>query len=244
MKTLLKLLMLLAAASYLVFAFARLVSDHTDEDCTLVDVVVTDSAQGGFITRSEVARLLRQGGLYPLGQPMDSIRLRQIKRLLLRNTFIKEAVCYKSPGGRLHILVSQHLPVLRVMADSGEDYYVDETGRPMQSGMYHSDLVVATGQVDTAFVRRRLVHVARYIEQDPFWNNQITQINVTPQHKLELVPRVGDHIVEFGTATDVQAKLRNLRAIYQKVLPQAGWNTYAVISLEYAGQVACKKAAH
>ena len=49
--------------------------------------------------------------------------------------------------------------------------------------------------------------------------------------------RVGDPIVHFGAPENFARKLRNLRAFYEKVLPQVGWHRYKEISVAYGNQV-------
>jgi cell division protein FtsQ len=88
-----------------------------------------------------------------------------------------------------------------------------------------------------------------------FWKNQIVQINVMPDMGIELVPRVGDHIIYIGylpqakTKEDrlqliseyVDKKLERLEKFYRYGLSQAGWNRYHYISLEYDNQIICTK---
>ena len=62
-----------------------------------------------------------------------------------------------------------------------------------------------------------------------------------PNHHVQLVPRVGGHIIHFGTTDSLETKFRNLYTFYQKVLPDVGWNKYAEISVENTGQVVGKK---
>ena len=60
MKTLLKLLLLLAIVVYLVFAFTRFARSKDTTRCTQVAMVVTDSAHAGFITKAEVEHALTE----------------------------------------------------------------------------------------------------------------------------------------------------------------------------------------
>ena len=69
----------------------------------------------------------------------------------------------------------------------------------------------------------------------------IEQINVTPKQELELVPRVGSHILFLGKAEDYNEKFRKLQTFYEKVLSQVGWNKYERISVEFNNQIICTK---
>jgi cell division protein FtsQ len=80
-----------------------------------------------------------------------------------------------------------------------------------------------------------------HIEDDSFWSAQIDQIHVDGNSEINLIPRVGNHLVHLGTIENVEDKLRNLGAFYEKVLPEVGWNKYRIINLEYKDQIVCKK---
>lgn len=242
MKVLLKLILLLVLVVYLVLAFTRFTRGGDGTVCTVVKVAVADSLDAGFITQDEVREILQRNRLYPVGRPMDSVSGKEIEDVLDRNPFIKESTCYKAPGGRVHILVTQRMPVVRVLSDNGDDYYIDEEGQPMRPAGYEANLVVATGRIDKAATRKSLVRLGRILQEDEFWNDQIEQINVTPEGNFELVPRVGDHLIGIGKPERLTQKLRNLRTFYERVLPTVGWNKYSRINLEFENQVVCKKA--
>lgn len=78
-----------------------------------------------------------------------------------------------------------------------------------------------------------------------FWNNQIEQIYVSRGKKnervIEIVPRVGDHIVYLGTINNFEKKLNNLKIFYDKAIKTVGWNKYAKVNLEYENQIICTK---
>jgi len=241
MKTLLKLLLLAGIIIYLVFAFTRITGSGDKTICHNVNFTIADSSHAGFITRDEADRILRESGLYPVGLQMEKVDMIGIEKALKRNTFIDSVACYKSPNGTVNVLIQQRLPLLRVMADNGDQYYLDDKGNQMSPQGYVADLVVATGSISRNFASRQLVEIGRFLRDDDFWNNQIEQINVLPNKHLQLVPRVGNHIIEFGTTDSIPPKFRNLYAFYEKVMPEVGWNKYSKISVEHVSQVICKK---
>ncbi len=243
MKTLFKLTLLLAIAVYLVFAFTRITRGGDTTRCTAVNVVVTDSTHAGFITADEVKRLLNNAGLYPMGLEMEQINGDSIERTLLKNSFIKLAKCYKTPGGRINIHIAQRLPVMRIKADNGEDYYVDTSGSPMMPENYTADLAVATGQITKAFAKDKLVHLARCLHNNTFANDLILQINVDNEQRVDLIPRMGCQVIRLGKmdTLGIRRQMANLQTFYSKVLPTVGLNTYREINMEYSNQIICKK---
>jgi cell division protein FtsQ len=69
----------------------------------------------------------------------------------------------------------------------------------------------------------------------------VVQVNVVADGTLELVPRVGDHIIYLGPPVNISKKLERLRKFYLYGLNEAGWNKYATISVEFDNQIICKK---
>ena len=107
----------------------------------------------------------------------------------------------------------------------------------MEARGYEADLPVVTGQVTKDFVKKHLVPFGKLLSQDKYWNNQVMQIQVQPNLELDLALRVGNAIVHLGEANNYEKKMNNLRAFYDKVLPNVGWNRYQSISVAYENQV-------
>jgi cell division protein FtsQ len=84
-------------------------------------------------------------------------------------------------------------------------------------------------------------HLVSHIRKDDFWSAQIDQIYVDRSNKIEIIPRVGNHVIRLGSVEDLEDKLINLEAFYKNVLPDVGWNKYSVISLEFKNQIVCKR---
>lgn len=100
---------------------------------------------------------------------------------------------------------------------------------------------MATGSFSHKYAQKRLAPVAMQIQADNFWQHQAEQLNVLSDGTLELVPRVGDHIVYLGAPSEVPKKLERLRKFYKYGLSHAGWDRYERISVEFDNQIICKK---
>ncbi len=104
----------------------------------------------------------------------------------------------------------------------------------------------------------KLINFVKYIEDDEFWNAQVVQINVVERRKtiegktvarvgnryvepeVEIVPRIGNHIVLLGEIDGFEKKLDKLERFYRDVLSKEGWNSRTYINLKYENQVICK----
>ena len=243
MKTFFKLFLLLALTVYLIFAFTHIASGKDESVCKAISVNVSDSSHAGFITANEVERLITSAQLNPVGKKMDDINSEAIEKALLKNPFIKFAKCYKTGGGELSVHVTQRLPILRVMANNGDNYYIDSNGQVMNPQGYSADLIVATGDINRHFAGKKLLPIAKKINDNSFADDLITQIDVTPKGEIDLVPRIGCDIIHLGKTDTIQIgqQLAHLQTFYTKVLPTVGWDTYREINLEYSNQIVCKK---
>lgn len=240
MKNLLKFLLLVSLAAYLVLAVTVFNSPEIKQRCSGVDISVRDSDMANFITSREVCSILKSSGLYPLGRRMGEIDPGKIERTLTENSFIDEAFVYKTAGGHVNISISQRLPVMRVISTYGGNYYIDTRGAVMANALYPADLVVATGYITRKYAHSHLAAIGKFLRYDKFWDSQIEQIRVDSCGNISLYPRVGAQVINLGQPVDLLAKLNNLKNLYAKVMPVVGWNKYSNIDLEYENQIICK----
>lgn len=227
---------------YLLFAATSLNRpDPVKDVCKQLEVNIEAGSTDGFLTIADVVKLVDNAGLNPVGIEMALVNTRAIEEMLQAQEIIAHAECYKTQTNKVHIDVKQRFPVMRILSENGSNYYIDSAGQPISSTNYACDLIVATGSINQAYARRVLAPIANLVLEDPFWDNQIVQINVLSDSTLEMVPRVGDHIVYLGEPTGIKEKLKRLRLFYKHGLNQAGWNKYERISVDIDNQIVCKK---
>ena len=209
--------------------------------CSEVKIDIDDEMPDGFLNANEIKQMLERQRLYPLARPMMSVNAREIEEALRKNPFVQEAECYKAQNGHVCISLKQRMPIMHVMATNGDNYYVDIHGSILPETHFASDLVVATGSITKKYAQKSLTLVVNEIVRDKFWQSQIVQINVLPDGSVEIVPRVGDHVIYLGSPSNIAQKLERLRKFYLYGLNQAGWNKYSYINVEFDNQIICKK---
>lgn len=211
------------------------------KSCTEVKIDIEKESMEGFLNPNEVKKLLTQQKLYPLSQPMNSISPRKIEEVLLKSPFVEKAECFKTLSGHVCINIKQRIPVIRIMADNGDNYYLDLHGNLMPEAGYATDILIASGHISQKYAQKTLSKIANHIVSDSFWRNQTVQLNVLADGTIEMVPRVGDHIVFLGSPNHIDNKLERLRKFYIYGLNKAGWNKYNYINVEFNNQIICKK---
>lgn len=243
-------------AAYLGLAFTAFNKpDETVHVCTKVSIDIKDEATNGFIDTKEIKKRLEHYHLYPLEKPIRYIDARKIEETLKSSPFVKTAECYKTQDGQVCISITQRLPVIRIKSERGDDYYLDDKNCIMPNSHYTSNLIIATGHINRLFATKYVATLGKVMMENDLWRNQIEQINVLPNLGIELIPRIGDHVIYIGqlpegkTATDreqlvrdyVTKKMNRLEKFYRHGLSQAGWNKYSYINLEFDNQIICKR---
>jgi cell division protein FtsQ len=226
--------------------------------CGGIVIDIEDSSDYHFVTRKQLLNLAYGNSGRILGQPLKKVSVSDIESRIkvLRELRIAEA--YMTIDGTVHIYADQREPVMRVMPENGGDFFIDEDGVVVRRrNLYNPRLHIIGGNVnisqamlngvsvlDTSIknsILKDLYYLVGYINDDSFWSAQIDQIYVDNNDEIDLIPRVGNHLVHLGTAENYKVKLKNLETFYDKVLPEVGWNKYSVINLEYKDQIVCKR---
>ena len=243
-------------AVYLVLAVTAFNNPKpTVSHCTKVIIDIADESTYGFLDAKEIKHILVRKNLYPMGRELKDVSIKKIEEILSASPFVNTAQCCKTNSGHVKITVTQRSPIVRVMSENGADYYIDENGGIMPNSRYTSDLIIVTGSVTRKFAQEYVSLLTKIIMGSDLWRNQIEQINVLPDLGIELVPRVGDHIVFLGYLPSsneasqrekevneyVTEKLSRLEKFYRYGLSVAGWNKYSRIDVQYSNQIICKR---
>ncbi|ERJ75268.1 hypothetical protein HMPREF0653_01983 [Prevotella disiens JCM 6334 = ATCC 29426] len=243
-------------AFYLVMAVTSWnTPDKSTRVCSKVDINISDSNNAGFLSAAEIKHILEKVKLYPLNKKLNTIEPRKIEEALKVGPFVDTAQCYITENGHVNILISQRMPIIRIKSNRGGDYYLDDNGGILPNSKYTSDLIIASGNISNWFAQYGVAPLAKAINKSEFWLNQIEQIHVCNDHGIELVPRIGDHIIFIGylpmkknkaaneksIAEFVEKKLARIEKFYRYGLSQAGWNKYSYINVEFDNQIICKK---
>lgn len=243
-------------AIYLVFVFTSF--DRKNESkaiCSKVNIEIADDATSGFIDTKVIKKRLQKAGAYPIGKPLNTVNTRAIEEMLRTSPFVKTAECYKTEGGTVYISVTQRMPVIRIKADNGDDYYVDDNDCIMPHSNYTSDLIIATGSISRRYATTCLSPLGKTIMQNDLWKNLVEQINILPDQNVEIVPRIGNHIVLLGKLPEgidrkkreeaiadfFNHKMERLEKFYRYGLSEVGWNKYSYVNIEFDNQIICRK---
>ena len=238
-------LLTLGLVAYIAYAMLFLSGPDENEKCVAVEFTVKQDEKSAFIDKKDIEDMLKAAHVYPMGMLMKDVDAEKIEQIIAKNDFISKVECYKSANGKFCISVEQRVPVIFVAPDGKDGYFVDAQGKVIPFKGDATDLVVASGNIDDKYACSKLAEFGQFLQGNEFWNNQIEQIYVQKNRKgervVELVPRVGNHIIFLGKLDDYQRKLHKLETFYQKAVKTVGWEKYARVDLEYDGQIICTK---
>ncbi|MFV0417509.1 MAG: cell division protein FtsQ/DivIB [Dysgonomonas sp.] len=230
-------------AGYLIFSAFYFQEKPKEGVCTKFEVEVANSINGDqFVDTEDIVKYVKEKGLSPIGKHLKDINTNAIEEAILSNQLVKKADVFVTNNGAIKASIEERKPILRVISDSGENYYIDNDGRKMPlSRRFTAYLPIATGSIKEDFAKADLYKFALFLHEDKFWNAQVEQIIVMPNKDVTLIPRVGDHQIILGDLTGYKERLDKLMAFYENGLNETGWNKYSVINLKFDKQVVCTK---
>lgn len=237
-----------AGFSYLLIA-AMQMSDQ--QKCKAVNIQIDGQSDNFFIEKTDIRRLIIQDPtINPIGQPIYRINLRLLEQTVQRNPWVKTAQLYIDNLGQLHIHICQRDPLVRVFTVTGNSFYIDTDGQRIPvSDKFTARVPVFTNfPADSRILKGKdsalyaqIVAVGKYLQQNNFWMAQIDQIDITPTRKLEMIPKLGDQVIEFGEGTAIGKKFDKLLAFYRQGMGRNGWNDYSRINVAFENQIVCTR---
>ena len=165
-----------------------------------------------------------------IGKRISEINQVQIEDFVSQNHYVNNAEVYSTLNCHLKIKVTQKQPLLRIINQKGQNYYLDINGSLMPvKSEYSTRLLVATGYIKTDYSDTislinienfpdldALYKLALHVRNNEFLSAQIEQIYVTEKHEFELVPKVGRQLIVFGDISNMEHKFDNMISFYQK----------------------------
>ena len=207
-----------------------------------------------LVEADELLELLAASFTKPLDElTLSDIDVERVEEVLEAQAFVGDAEAYVDNDLVLNIAVDQRVPLLRIVADNGQNYYLDREGvRLPLSTNYTVRVPVVTGNVvpwsdDYAtqpdHPLQQLMELGRFLLEDEFLAALIEQIDITDTGELILAPKVGDQVIYVGRydKETTPERLRRLKVFYREGLPYEGWRKYRSFDLRYADQVVAKK---
>ena len=221
-----------------VFLYAFSSFKNNSRPVTSVNVQFTGK-DNVFITSETVNKLLIQSQEKPYFLAKEGIDLKEMEFLLESNAMIKSAQVYLTVNGEVRAKVEQKRPIARVKSD--DVFYIDEGGFRMPLSSQHSARVpLIYGIIGNADLQT-VYEVALTVYNDSFLKTYVTEIHQNENKEISLKLRLLDFEVLIGTPENLETKLKNLKAFYQKAKKDMMLDVYKSVNLQFENQVVCTK---
>lgn len=236
-KNILSFLLLFSIIILFRFSYVSQQSDF----CEQINIEINDFDHS-LITTDEVRNILANVEKNLDSIPLSEIPFFELEQSLENHCYIKNAEVYFDSFGNINVDVENKVPIVRIHKENGDDFYLDKEGSKFPvSSNYTKNVLVANGFVEDSLVLKSILKVSRYVCENSLWNSQITQVFINDKKEIELVPRVGNHVIILGDANSLEEKFENLKLFYSDGVKQTGWRKYKEISLKYKNQIVCVK---
>ena len=124
-----KLIFYILLLGYLVVVLGFVSGKAGNVVCSNLNIQIKDSLSNRFITSNHVKNIIDAENIRALGYAERIVNTQELERILDNQPVVKDAQVFKTIDGTLNIRIEQRLPVLRVMNERNQSYYIDEEGQ-------------------------------------------------------------------------------------------------------------------
>jgi len=192
-----------------------------------------------FVTEETVNKLLIQKSADLTKVPKEILDLNKLETALKTNPMIKTAQVYLTVDGKVRADVVQRTPIARVATNTS--YYIDEEGLLMPlSSNYTARVPLVTGFINKDKLGN-VYKMASKVYNDQFLKTHVVEIYQHQNGHIVLKTRVIDFEILIGQLENLDKKISNLKAFYQKARKDKTLNKYSKVNLQFENQVVCTK---
>lgn len=263
MKKIIQISLFTLTALALLTLMGFILVNNKDANVADIKVNIFRNTEVGFMDKSEIMSVIVNSDSLPGQQTgiqklmINEIDTDIIEESLAINPYIDKVDSYLTIDGTILINIKEKEPIIRIYDKSEKGFYIDNIGDIFPiSNRYAPRVLISNGYINETItdlnsnitdsvydtsVFREVFFLTQLINNNSLLKAQINQIYVNSKGEYDLIPELGDHIVQFGNITDATNKLRNLEAYYQKYLKTSNWDSYSIINLTYKDQIVCTK---
>jgi len=217
------------------------------ETCKAVDIDITGVEEFFFLDKQDVRDMIVNSEMEkPEGKAVAGFNLQKLEETLEKNVWVRDAELFFDNNMILHVNISEREPIARIFTSAGKSYYIDSSVHAMPlTDKMNIRIPVFTGfpsekigwKGNDLQLMREVRDLASAISTSDFFKAQIAQVDITPSRNFEMIPVIGNHIIEFGNGKNAAAKFKKLFIFYHQVLSQSGFDRYSRINVQYDKQV-------
>lgn len=237
----------IGAVLVIIFMVALAAASNRQSNKTIkgLEVKLNDEQAYSFLQQKDIETLLLKNRHIDLGKAsIASLDLKLMEDIALTNPWVAKADIYVDNRQVLSVNILQREPIARIFDLNGASYYMDSTlhTMPVSAGYAYAAPVFTNVPVlrqdsMNRVLQSKIARVSKVLQQDSFWQAQITQVAVQPDQTFVLIPLMGNQSILLGDTSRIEDKLKNLMAFYKQVSGKIGWDKYETLDLRFKGQV-------
>ena len=213
--------------------------------CREVVVNINNQTDNYFLDETDLTNLLTDNGMeLVVGRSFDELNLREMEGKVKEEPFVDAVEIYRDLKGNLIVNVDLKRPIARIIRRGAPHAYLADDGSIMPvSDRYTSRVMLISGGYSHILIDGedenigKVMKMVRYINADPFWKGQISQINIDEDLNITIYPQVTRQTIEFGQPENLEEKFDKLMIFYKEILPTKGWNSYKRVNVEFKDQI-------
>lgn len=192
-----------------------------------------------FLTHENVSKLLIQKNQSIKNKSKETLDLNDLETALNSNQMVKSAQVHLSVNGVLTAEIEQKKPIARVRTNAS--YYIDDQGSYMPlSSNYTARVPLVTGHIEKNNLSN-VFKVAQKVNEDEFLKKHVIEIYQSENNTIFLKFRQCNFTIQLGSLKNLDKKIMNLKAFYNKALKDKSFNNYENVNLQFESQVVCTK---
>lgn len=250
-RTILFTLLWMAVGAGTTVLLVAAIQKKDEKHCKGVSINIEGVNNNYFVDKKDIESTIHSlSNGNPVGKSVGSVHLKDIEQVLQKNIWIKNVQLFFDNNEILQVRVLEREPVARVFTTTGTTFYLDSSLAMLPlSEKFSARLPVFTNfpsdkkvlLKEDSILLRGILLVSNTIQEDPFLMGMIDQVDITEHRTFDMVPKLGNTIIQFGDGKDVEEKFNKLELFYKEVIVKGGWNVYSAINVQYRNQVVGKR---
>jgi cell division protein FtsQ len=223
---------------------------ETARSMTGLHVKVKGISDVYFVEEKEIVSLLKnEFSILQEGVFLSEIDLNALEKKVIKHPFVRNAEVFVDHSGSIWVEVDQYQPVARIARPMAADGYISKEGVILPTSSNHTTRVlILEGKYaeslllksDISAIDPDLMALIKFINEDEFWSAQISELEIQKKNQIKMHQQVGNQVIEFGDAKDIEEKFQKINLVYEKILPVKGWNAYSRVNVKYKDQIICE----
>jgi cell division protein FtsQ len=224
-------------------------------NCKKIDIKITgieNSLFGDekFVDEKDILNAIKNVcNTNPIGKSIGSFNLKKIEIELEKSKWVKNAELFFDNNDVLKVKVQEREPVARIFTTGGTSFYIDtvlmmlplsdkfSARLPVFTGFPSDKIVLSTADSN---LLKDIKDISTAIQKKPFLMAMIEQVDITAQYNFEMIPKIGNQVIVFGSAANAEEKFNKLQLFYKQIMVKTGWGKYSEINVQFKNQLVAK----